>query len=364
MARVNAVHFQQAQVFFRITWVGMSVGQPADPFNARSSWGSVVEFRHTFENIWSHNPKRDITMLISGRLLGGSQILPPWTCVGGTSPGRWCDDNVSSATCDGGGSCEWTGATIGIKERAYIVLQHRHPNLAQASTINANNAAHEIGHIFGAEHTHCQQPPVDECSGGGLSMRMNACFAGPAQAPFGSPPSYIMSYCPVLFGTPYRLEFSAPALSADQRGPSADDKPRAGAGHRAQERRPSRQPDVERHSPADILRDSGARDREFAHRRDLRRLGFGSARRGARRVAVGDQRRCFGDAGNDTAEGAREPGRSQARLVVHHHLGPQRLFQCSADGHGSMTGLNDRAWRANGAPRRLRRSTCPTTPRR
>ena len=210
MSRVNTVYFLQAQVLFRITWVGMTTGSPADPFIAVGTRGGVVEFQHVFEHVWRHNPKRDITMLISGRPLGGSQILPPWTCVGGTTPGRWCDD-LPSASCDGGGTCEWTGPTIGIKERAYVILQHRHQNFVDASTVNANNAAHEIGHIFGAEHTHCQQPPVDECSGGGQSMRRNACFAGTPNSN-NNQPSYIMSYCPLIYGSPYGMEFSAAAL--------------------------------------------------------------------------------------------------------------------------------------------------------
>lgn len=59
--------------------------------------------------------------------------------------------------------------------------------------------AHEIGHNFGSDHTHCYEPVVDECHNGEAGF---GCWAGVESlpGPLGQQPGTIMSYCHLLPG--------------------------------------------------------------------------------------------------------------------------------------------------------------------
>ncbi len=48
--------------------------------------------------------------------------------------------------------------------------------------------AHELGHTFGSEHTHCYDPPIDECHSG-----ERGCYTGPESEPADG--GSVMSYC-------------------------------------------------------------------------------------------------------------------------------------------------------------------------
>lgn len=48
--------------------------------------------------------------------------------------------------------------------------------------------AHELGHIFGSKHTHCYNPPIDECHSG-----ERGCYVGPETTPGDG--GSVMSYC-------------------------------------------------------------------------------------------------------------------------------------------------------------------------
>ncbi|MEA2599169.1 MAG: hypothetical protein QOF89_161 [Acidobacteriota bacterium] len=48
--------------------------------------------------------------------------------------------------------------------------------------------AHELGHVFGSRHTHCYDPPIDQCHSG-----EQGCYAGPESTPEDG--GSVMSYC-------------------------------------------------------------------------------------------------------------------------------------------------------------------------
>jgi hypothetical protein len=165
----------------------------------------------TLRDLWSTDParvamtavNRDMTLLMSGAVIGGNSIYYPWECVvNGSSNGQSC--STPGGTCGNGGTCQWVGESLCRKDKAFAVIEKGDLD----TRINAT--AHELGHLFGVEHAHCTDTlipasippasPVDGCETGRLSMRNEACFVGPVM----SPPNYIatvMSTCPALYNS-------------------------------------------------------------------------------------------------------------------------------------------------------------------
>jgi hypothetical protein len=187
-----------------------------DPFYGGTTGGVLRELR----DFWNDpDPDRvarrqtfDVAVLLSGKNLGGSQIFPPWVCQGGARDGQWCDpDNPAAwASCDGG-TCTWEGISVCEPHKAYAVIQHREtsPNSSMdaiaALEINTKRTAHELGHLFGAEHKYCIKENgqfLDRCVSGALSLRLEQCYVGDTYSPFDGV-NDIMGTC-----GPYRsLEF-------------------------------------------------------------------------------------------------------------------------------------------------------------
>jgi hypothetical protein len=56
------------------------------------------------------------------------------------------------------------------------------------SWLDNNTTAHELGHVFGSPHTHCYNPPIDQCFSGETN-----CYDGPESTPDDG--GSVMSYC-------------------------------------------------------------------------------------------------------------------------------------------------------------------------
>ena len=219
VAALNVAYFGDTGVLFRLRWLGMygpylDQGMP-DPFNGRSDDGVVRELHDIWAPAWTHVP-RDLVVLFSGKFLGGNKIFMPWKCVGGPRNGQWCDlfQPRDYAAC-GSGSCQWVGPSICDNDRSMAVI-----GIGNSRDSNINKLAHEVGHLFGAEHAHCTQNPatgqyVDRCQSGGTNLRGQACYSGPEYGP-ASRQSSIMSYCgPPTYPYTFRFDpFNADAINA------------------------------------------------------------------------------------------------------------------------------------------------------
>ncbi|MGE0478890.1 MAG: immunoglobulin domain-containing protein [Phycisphaerae bacterium] len=122
-----------------------------DPWNASSTSAQLTQF----QNYWSANMGhvgRHLAHFISGRTLGGGVAY-------------------LNAICGGNGY----GLSANMRGSFPYPIQHNHSQNWDLMVVS-----HEIGHNFGAPHTHDMSPRVDNCAGGDCSVVPNAT---------------IMSYC-------------------------------------------------------------------------------------------------------------------------------------------------------------------------
>lgn len=218
VAGIDAIYFRNAGVVMRLTHLGIHTGQQPDPYGATTSGGAIREFR----DLWNMDPlrqavPRDVALLLSGRVLGGNQIAPPWECRGGNRAGQWCDPNSSQswASCGGGGSCEWVGVPLCEQQKSYAIIEGSptqewdNPDRLRNTILDT---AHEMGHLFGAEHADCYNPPIDECGiSGAQSMRGNACFG--QEIPPQNNQATLMSTCAARFSVDWLPDFHQRVLS-------------------------------------------------------------------------------------------------------------------------------------------------------
>ena len=205
---VNAIYYRDTGIIFRLRWLGMFTNSPTLPdwYNGSNSGGVVRELRDYWNMDTIRQSKtRDAALLFSGKFLGGSQIFFPWECNGGGRDGEWCIQGSTQpwSSCPDSGSCDWVGEPLCETDKSYAVIQHN-PTRAVRNIVNT---AHEIGHLFGVEHTHCTNPPIDRCISGALSLRGTPCFQGTPMGISGA--ATIMSYCSALWPDTYdqALEF-------------------------------------------------------------------------------------------------------------------------------------------------------------
>jgi hypothetical protein len=141
-----------------------------DPFNNTDSPASGAQLNE-FGSYWQNNQggvTRAFALLLSGKSGNG------FSASGIAWLNRYCDNNVS-----GGAS--------------YSINQAFHDSGVPVSS-SLRIIAHEIGHNLGSVHTHCYNPPVDQCFNG-----EGGCYNGSVSCPGGGAGT-LMSYC--NFGPP------------------------------------------------------------------------------------------------------------------------------------------------------------------
>ena len=91
--------------------------------------------------------------------------------------------------------CSFSARPSGCPFGGYaVVVRSRFGGLSAMTT------AHELGHVFGSQHTHCFRPEIDQCYGAEAG-----CYAGPESRPDGG--GSVMSYC-----NPSELSLGEPGL--------------------------------------------------------------------------------------------------------------------------------------------------------
>ena len=165
IGNISELYFRQLGVSLAISSLSL-YATPDDPWNAPNPHsGDEAEVLCEFANYWQRERPvaafpRNAAMFFTGK--GSSDI-------GGQA---WlsslCQYQERPSNCPYGG--------YGI-----VVVVRRLPR-------DTFITAHELGHIFGSEHTHCYSPPVDECYG-----EERGCYAGPTSEPADG--GSVMSYC-------------------------------------------------------------------------------------------------------------------------------------------------------------------------
>jgi hypothetical protein len=175
MAAVSEVYFRQLGVALTISSLSLYTSAD-DPWNAPSPHsGERADVLCEFSSFWqSSRPlsafPRNGAVFFTGK---------PSADIGGQAwRGGLCSFNARPSSCPFGG--------YGI-----VVTSQRE---ARDSYL----AAHELGHVFSSQHTHCYNPPIDQCFSG-----EGRCYEGPVSSPPDG--GSVMSYC-----LPFSLSLGEP----------------------------------------------------------------------------------------------------------------------------------------------------------
>jgi cysteine-rich repeat protein len=162
-AASTAVYERDVAVRLRFSYVRLWASA-GDPWTATSTTGALDEVRA----YWT-NPANDM-----------AQIAGPRDIV----------HFVSGKSVSGG--VAYVGAVCSQQYGFGVSQVFGSFDLANPSQIwDVLVVTHELGHNLGSPHTHCYDPPVDECYN-----RESSCYDGPVVASRGT----IMSYCHLLAG--------------------------------------------------------------------------------------------------------------------------------------------------------------------
>ncbi|MBU6282934.1 hypothetical protein KGQ64_11885 [bacterium] len=161
-AAVSAIYLADTDVSIRFSYVRL--WETTDPWTANNP-GSLLDQLQAY---WAAN--------------GGSIVRDTVHLVSGRSPSTYGGIAYVNALCDAD-----YGYGLSSVYGSFDVLN-------PSDVWDVLVVSHELGHSFGSVHTHCYDPPVDQCySGEGAG-----CYSGPESLPPGG--GTIMSYCDLLPG--------------------------------------------------------------------------------------------------------------------------------------------------------------------
>jgi cysteine-rich repeat protein len=173
-ASVSTIYDADTDV--RIVFRGIRLWQATDPWRRRNTSGMLDEVREYWTENEAATP-RDLVHFVSGKGVTGGIAFLDVLC-----------------------SPAW-GYGVSTVFGSFDVLD-------PAATWDVTVVAHELGHNFGSDHTHCYDPPVDGCY-----AAESGCYSGPTSLPPGG--GTIMSYCHLLPGGEANINLTFGAVVSD-----------------------------------------------------------------------------------------------------------------------------------------------------
>ncbi len=205
---MNTMYENDLQVHLLIGTTILRTSSASDPYTSFTPGASTSELSF-FGNYWETNESsvyRSFAILLSGQIASTSN-----SCS--ASGIAWIDAYCNKGQPNGG-----TGQTFG----SYSVNQVcTSIGIDPSGTFNARIVGHELGHNFGADHTHCTDisngnspvstGTIDQCYAGESGR---GCYGGALTCPTGGKGT-IMSYCNVgaCSGTQNLLQFHATQIN-------------------------------------------------------------------------------------------------------------------------------------------------------
>ena len=162
---VSELYFRQLGVSLVVSSISLYT-TPDDPWNAPNPHsGATADVLCEFSSFWQSfrpvkNYPRNGAMFFTGKTsndIGGQAWLS-----------SLCSYTAKPSACPYGGY----GIVVAAKR----------------SLLDTVVTAHELGHVFGTHHTHCYDPPIDQCHSG-----EHLCYDGPESIPVDG--GSVMSYC-------------------------------------------------------------------------------------------------------------------------------------------------------------------------
>ncbi|HEV7503565.1 MAG TPA: M12 family metallo-peptidase [Thermoanaerobaculia bacterium] len=162
---VSELYFRQLGVSLAISSLSLYTTAD-DPWNAPNPHsGETADVLCEFSSFWQRsrpvkNYPRNGAMFFTGKTS---------TDIGGQA---WLS-----------GLCNYTAKPSSCPYGGYGIVV-----VSKRTFFDTHTTAHELGHVFGSSHTHCYDPPIDQCFGA-----EEGCYNGPESVPTDG--GSVMSYC-------------------------------------------------------------------------------------------------------------------------------------------------------------------------
>ena len=205
---INTMYEADLNVHLQIGTVILRTSSANDPYTSFTPGATTSELSF-FGNYWETN-EASVTRSFAA-LLSGQESSTPSSCS--ASGIAWIDAYCNKGQLNGG-----TGQTFGSYSVDQVCTSI---NIDPSGTFNARIVGHEIGHNFGAFHTHCTDVSngnapvatntIDQCYAGEAGI---GCYAGTTSCPSGGKGT-IMSYCNIgaCAGTQNLLQFASTQIT-------------------------------------------------------------------------------------------------------------------------------------------------------